>query len=58
VTVYIGGADVTTANGFPLAAGTSMVMNSDNGGTLSPDEAWYGVVAAATQDVRVLAVSS
>lgn len=56
VTVYIGGSDVTTSNGFPLAAGSSMFLNSDSSTTTSVDFGWYGIVAAATQEVRVLEV--
>lgn len=46
-TVYLGGSDVATTNGFPL----------DPGATLGWDlvgEEIYGVVASGTAEVRVL----
>lgn len=49
VTVYVGGPDVSVANGVPVAAGTygpSFVL--DDG------EAPYAIVSAGTADVRVL----
>lgn len=50
--VFLGPSTVTTANGFPLAAGaTSPTL------TLSVGEALYGIVAATTATVRVLAVT-
>ena len=49
VTVYVGGSDVTTANGFPVPAGTSL---SDD--ELPPAGAYYGIVATGTAEVRVL----
>jgi hypothetical protein len=49
-TVYVGGADVTTANGFPLAAGASVSVDLNSGDLL------YGIVAASTQAVNVLRV--
>jgi hypothetical protein len=48
-TVYVGGADVTTANGAPVAA-TSWGPGFD----LGIGDALYGIVAAATSEVRVL----
>lgn len=56
-TVYVGGPSVTTANGWPVTGGTSMMMSSDAGAPFSPLFAWYGIVADSTQDVRVLVVS-
>lgn len=40
--VYLGGAGVTTATGFELAAGKDAILGLDPGETL------YGIVAAAT----------
>lgn len=48
-TVYLGPAGVTTATGLPLAAGASVSINSLVGG-----EVLYGIVAASTNEVRVL----
>jgi hypothetical protein len=48
--VFIGGPDVTTANGFELAAGASIEID------LASD-AVYGIVAATTESVRVLRTS-
>lgn len=48
VTVYLGGSDVTTANGLPIAAGSW-----SPGYTLSMADTRYGIVASGTADVRV-----
>jgi hypothetical protein len=48
-TVYVGGADVTTSNGAPVAA-TSWGPSFD----LSISDQVYGIVAASTSEVRVL----
>jgi len=48
-TVYVGGSDVTTANGWPVAAGESVTLN-----LLAAGERVYGIVAASTQNVNVL----
>lgn len=47
-TVYLGDDGVTTANGYPLAAGSHMSIDLD------PSEALYGIVASGTVEVRVL----
>ena len=49
VTVYIGGSDVTTANGVPVSA-SSWSPGIDLGG----NEALYGIVASGTAAVNVL----
>lgn len=46
--VYIGGVDVTTANGFEMAAGDKIFLSID------PAELW--VISAAAQSLRVLIV--
>lgn len=51
VTVYIGGSAVTIATGFPVAAGVTTVRFE-----LGPNEAMYGVVAAATAAVAAIRV--
>lgn len=52
-TIYLGGDDVTTANGVPVDAGAW-----GPGVDLSTSEALYGIAAAAgTVEVRVLEVS-
>lgn len=50
VDVYLGDVNVTTGTGLQLAAGQTY---SDDRTT----QAWYGVVASGTSDVRVLVVS-
>jgi hypothetical protein len=45
-TIYLGGADVTTANGLPLVAGGSITLNSV--------AAIYGIAASGSQIVGVL----
>lgn len=49
-TVYVGGPDVTTANGYAVAAGTAVSID------LAPGDVLYGIVASSTQAVRVLTV--
>lgn len=49
VTVYIGGADVTSTNGAPVAA-----SSWSPGFDLASDDAIYGIVATGTAAVRVL----
>lgn len=48
-TVYVGGADVTTANGVPVPAG-QWGPSID----VTVDEKLFGIVAATTAEVRVL----
>lgn len=50
-TVYLGDSGVTTANGFPLAAGASVSFEMDDQG-----DTLYGIVASGTVEVRVLEV--
>lgn len=47
-TIYLGGSTVTTAAGFPLAAGASATFD------LGPSDLLYGIVAAATEPLRTL----
>lgn len=48
-TVYIGGSDVTTANGFPLNSTTpSITLDLDDSVVV------YGIVSAGTADIRAL----
>lgn len=47
VTVYVGDANVTTANGFPIAAGASLGLNTTS--------AVYGIVATGTGTVAYIA---
>jgi hypothetical protein len=47
--VYLGGSDVTTSNGVPVAA-TSWGPSFD----LSISDQIYGIVAASTSEVRVI----
>lgn len=50
-TIYIGGADVTTANGVPVLPGSwSPSLPLPRG------EALYGVVASGTHEARVIEV--
>ena len=47
-TVYIGGPDVTTANGYPIGAGEEVTVNLISG------EIIYAIVASGTVSTRVL----
>ena len=49
VTVYVGGSDVTTAAGFPLAASEGLALSQ-----VMPDSVPYGIVATGTCTVAVL----
>lgn len=46
--VYLGGPAVTSASGYPLAAGESFTAD------LAPGDVLFGIVAATTQVVNVL----
>lgn len=51
-TLYVGfGSDMTTANGFPLAAGSAPVVF-----VLENNVTVYGIASGASTDVRVLVV--
>ena len=47
-TVFLGGSGVTTAAGYPLGAGEHVGIDLERG------ESLYGIVAAATEECRVL----
>ena len=48
VTIYVGGPDVDTTDGFPVAAGETFSRD------MKSRESVYAVVAASTHDVNVL----
>lgn len=48
IIVYLGGPDVTTSNGFPLAAGASIPVSGYAG------EILYAVAASGTPVIRLL----
>ena len=47
-TAYIGGGDVTAANGIPVPAGQPVTMEG-----IAARAAWSIITASASQDVRV-----
>jgi len=47
-TLYIGGSDVTVANGFPIEPGEAYPVDVNEGAIL------YGIVASGTASVKVL----
>lgn len=51
VIVYLGGTDVTTATGFPLAAGASLTLDDVQPGSLP-----YAIVATGTATLALLEV--
>jgi len=56
-TVYLGGPDVTTATGWPVAAGESLFLDLNTGDSPLPvetEDIVYAVTALNTQDVNVL----
>ncbi|MFF0183551.1 hypothetical protein [Streptomyces sp. NPDC005244] len=48
--IFLGGSGVTTATGYPVAAGASLPWAV----ALGVGEALYGIVAAATESAKVL----
>jgi hypothetical protein len=50
ILIYIGGPDVTTSNGFPLAAGQSLPM-----ALYGTSEIPYAIAASATPSISILA---
>ena len=52
VDVFLGGSTVTTATGLRLPTASSLVLD------LGPLDAIFGIVAAATQPIQVLACRS
>lgn len=48
VTVFVGGADVTTANGVPVAAGEYGIAAD-----VTAAEGYYGIVVSGTAEMRV-----
>ncbi len=55
-TVYIGDSAVLTTTGFPIAAGEVFSPSDISHKSIRgrPSERLYGIVAASTEDVRVL----
>lgn len=49
VTIYLGGSDVTSANGIPVTAGQHYAVAG-----LTQADALYAIAASGSQDVRVL----
>lgn len=47
--VYVGGSNVSVANGFPLIEGAAMSL-----GEMGADDAVYAISASGTVDVRVV----
>jgi len=47
-TVFVGGADVTTSNGYPIPSTEYRAF------PIRPGDVLYGVVAASTENVRVI----
>lgn len=52
VDIFLGGSNVTTANGLRLPTATAYTID------LGPQDDIYGCVAAATQSLQVLALRS
>lgn len=55
-TVFLGDSTVTTATGFPVAAGAEFIPQEISHQSLrgKSQDRLYGIVAAGTEDVRVL----
>lgn len=52
LTVYLGGATVTTSTGVPLAVGQTFSAD------MAPNDALYAVAASGTHDCRVIQLGS
>lgn len=52
-TIYIGGSDVTVANGFPLTAGEKIAIDIQG----NPNVTIYAISDAGGQNVRILELS-
>jgi hypothetical protein len=54
--IFLGDANVTAANGFPLAAGEEFSISELATKSLRglPADRLYGIVAASTEEVRVI----
>lgn len=57
-TVHVGASNVTTANGIPVGAGSSLALNEATAGDAIAKYGLYGIVATGTQDVRVMEVTT
>lgn len=55
-TIFLGGSDVTTGTGFPLASGETFSPSARAHDTLKGfgEQRLFGVVVAGTEDARVL----
>lgn len=56
-TVYLGGSDVTTADGFPLRGGGSFWLQQGHPTDATVRAAWYAVADAAAS-IRILEVEA
>lgn len=55
-TVYIGGSNVSTTNGFPLRQYDTFEVVQANSSDTSAKQAYYGIVATGTQSVNIVSV--
>lgn len=51
--VFFGGSDVTTSNGFPVAAGERITFTNDGGNEAHGTQDWYAIVAATSVTVQI-----
>jgi hypothetical protein len=56
-TVYIGGANVTTTNGFPLGQNATLEIVQATDSDTSAKQLYYGIVSTGTQSVNVVSVA-
>ena len=51
--VFIGGSNVTTSNGTPLAAGERITFTNDGPNGMAASQDWYAIVAATSVTVQI-----
>ena len=52
--IYVGGPGVTTTNGFPVNQNVTFQLTQPHREDTTVGQEWYGIVAAATQVLRVV----
>jgi hypothetical protein len=56
--IYVGGPGVTTTNGLPVNQNVTLQLTQPHREDTTVQQAWYGIVAAGTQVIRVVEVDN
>ena len=51
--VYVGGADVTTSNGIPIAAGERVTFTNDGPNGMTASQDWYAIVGTTSVTIQI-----